>query len=107
MQLRHQGHDVLYFPHPEILHLKAPIGGFRTKPQLLWIDDKVQPKPSPTVMLYILSNNTKQQLLGYKTTLFLKYYKHQKIKNPLSYLLYFQKQWKQSVFWANQLNAKS
>jgi glycosyltransferase involved in cell wall biosynthesis len=107
MQLRHQGHDVLYFPHPEILHLKAPIGGFRTKPQLLWQDDKVQPKPSPTVMLYILSNNTKQQLLGYKTTLFLKYYKHQKIKNPLSYLLYFQKQWKQSVFWANQLKAKS
>ncbi|SHG11061.1 Glycosyltransferase, GT2 family [Flavobacterium micromati] len=107
MQLRHQGHDVLYLPHPEILHLKAPIGGFRTKPQLLWRDDKVQPKPSPTVMLYILSNNTKQQLLGYKTTLFLKYYKHQKIKNPLSYLLYFQKQWKQSVFWANQLKAKS
>jgi glycosyltransferase involved in cell wall biosynthesis len=107
MQLRNQGHDVLYLPHPEILHLKAPIGGFRTKPQLLWQDDKVQPKPSPTVMLHILSNNTKQQLLGYKTTLFLKYYKYQKIRNPLIYLLYFQKQWKQSVFWANQLKAKS
>lgn len=107
MQLRNQGNDVLYLPQPEILHLKAPIGGFRTKPKLLWIDDKVQPKPSPTVMLYILNNNTKQQLLGYKTTLFLKYYKHQKIKNPLSYLLYFQKQWKQSLFWANQLKVKS
>ena len=106
MQLRNEGHDVLYLPHPEILHLKAPIGGFRTKPQLLWQDDRIQPKPSPTVMLFILNHNTQQQLLGYKTTLFIKYYRHQKIKNPIVYFFNFQKQWKQSIFWANQLKAK-
>jgi hypothetical protein len=94
---------VLYLPEPEILHLKAPIGGFRTKPVLLWQEDLIQPKPSPTVMLYIISHNTKEQLKGYKTTLFFKFYKHQNIKNPYSYFKMFQKQWNQSVFWANQL----
>ena len=103
MQLRNLGHDVLYLPEPEILHLKAPIGGFRTKPILQWQNDRIQPKPSPTVMLYILLHNTQQQLKGYKTTLFLKFYKHQNIKNPFRYFKMFQKQWNQSIFWANQL----
>jgi GT2 family glycosyltransferase len=107
MQLRNQGHDVLYLPEPEILHLKAPVGGFRTKPELLWHKDSVQPKPSPTVMLYIISHNSKEQLKGYKTTLFFKFYKYQNIKNPYSYFKMFQKQWNQSVFWANQLKKAS
>ena len=78
MQLRNQGYDVLFLNEPEILHLKAPIGGFRTKPVLQWQNESVQPKPSPTVMLYLILHNSKEQLLGYKTTLFFKYYKHQK-----------------------------
>ncbi|MFE3846707.1 glycosyltransferase family 2 protein [Flavobacterium sp. LB3P45] len=107
MQLRNQGCDVLYFPEPEILHLKAPIGGFRTKPELQWQNDRIQPKPSPTIMLYIISHNTKEQLKGYKTTLFFKFYKHQNIKNPYRYFKMFQKQWNQSIFWANQLKKTS
>jgi GT2 family glycosyltransferase len=107
MQLRNQGHDVLFLPQPEILHLKAPIGGFRTKPVLEWKNERVQPKPSPTVMLYIISHNSKEQLRGYKTTLFFKFYKHQKIKNPYGYFKMFQKQWNQSIFWANQLKKAS
>jgi GT2 family glycosyltransferase len=27
MKLRNQGHDVSYLPKPQILHLKAPMGG--------------------------------------------------------------------------------
>jgi hypothetical protein len=27
MQIHNQGHDVLYLPEPQILHLKAPMGG--------------------------------------------------------------------------------
>jgi glycosyltransferase involved in cell wall biosynthesis len=107
MQLRNNGYDVLYLPEPEIIHLKAPIGGFRTKPVLLWQNDPVQPKPSPTVMLYIISHNTQEQRKGYKTTLFFKFYKHQNIKNPYNYFKMFQKQWNQSVFWANQLKKTS
>jgi GT2 family glycosyltransferase len=104
MQLRNQGHDVLYLPEPQILHLKAPMGGFRTKPSLKWQHDKIQPKPSPTVMLYQTKHSTKQQNLGYKTTLFFKYYNRQQIKNPIRYLINYRKQWNQSVLWANQLN---
>ena len=103
MQLRNLGHDVLYFPEPEILHLKAPIGGFRTKPVLRWHSESIQPKPSPTIMLFNLLHNSNEQINSYKTILFFKYYKHQKIKNPIRYYFYLQKQWKQSVFWANEL----
>lgn len=105
-QLRNKGVDVLYFPEPQILHLKAPMGGFRTKPVLAWHKDPVQPKPSPTVMLYQMLHQTKEQILGYKTILFFKYYRHQKIKNPVSYFINFKKQWARSVYWANELNKK-
>ena len=107
MQLRNQGADILYLPEPSILHLKAPIGGFRTKPPLQWQEDNVQPKPSPTVMLFQIVHNTQEQIRGYKTILFFKYYKHQKIKNPIAYFINFQKQWDKSVFWANQLKQQN
>jgi GT2 family glycosyltransferase len=107
MQLRNQGVDILYLPEPSILHLKAPIGGFRTKPQLQWQEDSVQPKPSPTVMLFQIVHNTQEQIRWYKTILFFKYYKHQKIKNPIRYYSNFQKQWNSSVFWANQLKQQN
>jgi GT2 family glycosyltransferase len=107
MQLRNQGQDVLYLPEPEILHLKAPVGGFRTTPALLWQNDIIQPKPSPTIMLYQMLHNTPAQTNSYKTTLFFKYYGLQKIKNPLRYYLNFQKQWESSMFWANELKRQN
>ena len=106
MQLRNLGNDVLYFPNPEILHLKAPVGGFRTKPVLAWQQDAVQPKPSPTVMLNQIRHQTKEQILGYKTNLCIKFYKNQKIKNPIKYYHNFQKQWNKSVYWADELSKK-
>ncbi len=87
--------------------MKAPMGGFRTKPALAWQNDSVQPKPSPTVMLYQILHQTKEQILGYKTILFFKYYKHQKIKNPMRYFMNFRKQWERSVFWANEIKNKN
>lgn len=106
MQLRNLGNDVLFLPKPEILHLKAPIGGFRSKPVLQWQSDSIQPKPSPTVMLYQISHKSLTQINSYKTTLFFKYYRIQKNKNPLKYYISFQKKWERSVFWANKLNEK-
>jgi glycosyltransferase involved in cell wall biosynthesis len=107
MQLRNQGIDVLYLPDPAILHLKAPMGGFRTKSVLQWQNERVQPKPSPTIMLYHILHQTSAQTLGYKTILFFKYYSHQKIKNPIRYYINFQKQWNKSVFWANKLKKQN
>lgn len=103
MQLRNKGIDIVYMPNVKLVHLKAPAGGFRTKFIQQWKYDKIQPKPSPTVMLNRINNKTSHQLLGYKTTLFFKYYKDQNIKNPILYFRTFKSQWKQSLYWANRL----
>lgn len=107
MQIRNKGFDVLFFPNPQILHLKAPIGGFRTKIVLAWGNDEIKPKPSPTVMLYKILHDTKEQINGYRIVLFFKYYGKQSIKNPIKYFFNFQKEWKQSLYWANELINKS
>lgn len=107
MQLRNKGIDVLYNPQIEMLHLKAPIGGFRVKIETPWHRDRIQPKPSPMVMAFKLKHYSKKQLLGYKTTLFLKFYKRQQIKNPLKYILRMRKQWQTSITWANKRISES
>lgn len=103
MQLRNMGVDILYIPQLEILHLKAPIGGFRKASPKAWELEEVVPKPSPTVMLFKLKHNTEKQILGYKTVLFIKYYRNQKDKNPFSYIKMMQKRWKSSILWARKL----
>ena len=107
MQIRNKGFDVIYLPEPAILHLKAPMGGFRTKPKLDWHEEPIAPKPSPTVMLFVLLHKTKQQLLGYKTTLFFRFYSEQSIINPLVYYKMYQKQWAVSLKWANELKNRN
>ena len=103
LQLRKIGVDVIYFPDLNIVHLKAPIGGFRTKPVLQWHKEVIQPKPSPTIMYVKQKYDTKEQILGYKTVLFFKFYKRQNSRNPFVYLIKIKRQWNKSVFWAKQL----
>ena len=103
LQLRKIGVDVIYFPDLNIVHLKAPMGGFRTQPVLQWHTEAIQPKPSPTIMYVKQNHDTQEQILGYKTVLFLKFYKMQNSRNPFIYLRKMKKQWDRSVFWANQL----
>lgn len=106
LQLRNLGVDVISFPEINILHLKAPMGGFRIRPTFEWSKDEIQPKPSPTIMYVKLKYNCKEQISRYKTTLFFKYYKYQSIKNPIQYLIYFNKMWEKSIFWANELKKR-
>ncbi|APG64692.1 hypothetical protein LPB136_04650 [Tenacibaculum todarodis] len=101
MQLRNLGAEILDIPSVKMLHLKAPIGGFRHKPILAWESDK--PKPSPTVMAYNLKHLTKEQQQGYKTNLFIKFYKSQSIKNPVKYFHSIIRKWNLSVNWAQKL----
>jgi glycosyltransferase involved in cell wall biosynthesis len=103
MQIRNLGEDVFYVGNIDILHLKAPIGGFRTKPELKWKDEVIPPKPSPTIMLFKIKHYSKKQILGYKTFLMLNFYKIQKIRNPIKYIRYFNQQWEVSIKWANKL----
>ncbi|RZJ66088.1 MAG: glycosyltransferase family 2 protein [Flavobacterium sp.] len=103
IQLRNKGHDVIYVPSLRVLHLKAPIGGFRLKPKLQWNDDKPAPKPSPTVMLYMIRNMTNEQVKGYKVVHFFKNYGKNGNINPFSAYRNFKKRWQKSVYWANEL----
>lgn len=104
MQLRNRGFDVLYISTATILHLKAPMGGFRTKPILQWQDDKIQPKPSPTIMLYKLLYDTKEQTQNYKSTVFIKNLNKSFLLNPFKYIKVFRQKWNRSVYWAKELN---
>jgi GT2 family glycosyltransferase len=104
MQLRNKGFDILYISTSRILHLKAPIGGFRTKPVLRWHTDEIQPKPSPTLMLFRLKYDTKEQLYNYKTILFFKNLNKSFLFNPIKYIKVFKQKWNRSVYWANKLH---
>lgn len=102
-QLKNRGCDNIYNPNIKMLHLKAPIGGFRYKFIHPWSSDLIGPKPSPTVMAYNLKHLTNEQLRLYKLLLFLKFYKVQSIKNPILYIKNYKKRWDSSVQWADKL----
>ncbi len=103
MQLRNKGCDIIYHPGLEIVHLKAPFGGFRLSPELPWEKEEVLPKPFPTVMAFAIKYYTQQQIRGYNTSLFLKFYTNQPIKNPVNYIRLMKKRWKVSEDWAKIL----
>ncbi|WP_245712071.1 glycosyltransferase family 2 protein [Flavobacterium gillisiae] len=103
MQLRNQGHDVIYFPDLKITHLKAPMGGFRIKVKQLWENEVLLPKPSPTMMYVLLKHYTTQQLRSYKLVLFLKLLKKESVLNYFNFCNSFQKKWVVSQYWANKI----
>lgn len=103
MQLRNKGFDVIYFPDLKITHLKAPMGGFRIKVKRLWENEKIQPKPSPTIMYVFLKHYTQEQLLCYKLVSFFKLIKKESLKNYFVFFKEFQKKWNLSLHWSNQL----
>lgn len=103
MQLRHLGTDIIYTPHLNITHLKAPIGGFRTEHKMPWYKEKIQPKPSPTLMLGYKKYCNEIQLKGIKFLLFVKFFKKQRKKNPITYIRLMTKQWQKSLYWSTKL----
>lgn len=100
MKLRNLGTDVIYLPEPSILHLKAPVGGFRTKPNYLWTNETILPKPSPTILLNVLRYSTSAQENGFKTLYFIKSLNW---KQPFQTFKKVNKHWLSSLFWANKL----
>ncbi|KAF2325960.1 glycosyltransferase family 2 protein [Flavobacterium nitrogenifigens] len=103
MQLRQQGFDVIYFPDPAILHLKAPFGGFRIKPHFPWTDEKCQPKPSPTIMYTKQKYLNQKQIYGYKLRLFIKSIRKESIFNWADFYVSFKKGWNLSVDWSKKI----
>jgi len=65
IRLRQNGANVLYAPGEPVLHLKAPVGGYRYSFLHPWRNDKVQPRPSPTVLYSRRKHVTKSMQNGY------------------------------------------
>lgn len=107
IQIRNQGGDVIYIPDIKITHLKAPIGGFRTKIKHLWEDEEIQPKPSPTIQLLYNTHYTQRQLKGYKLLLFLQEFIKIGYKTPFKFKTRFIKRWNKSVYWSSKLRQAS
>ena len=103
MQIRNNGNDVIYFPTPEILHLKAPMGGFRTKVIRKWDNDTIEPKPSPTVMVFKLKYDSEEQFFAYKLMYFFRMFNFMKLSNPIKKYKTIKAKWNRSVHWAQQL----
>ena len=106
MQLRNLGVDILYHPDVDLLHLKAPVGGFRQKISQPWESEEVIPKPSPTVMLYRLKHSTLTQLKGYKLRLFLRQLNQKKPLHLFRFVKHFKKRWNNAVKWAKVIDKR-
>lgn len=103
MRLRNMGCDIIFTPEPNILHLKASIGGFRTKFEFKWKNEKIQPKPSPTIMLFKMKHVTKQQLQSYQLNLFLKSLSRRDLLTIKAKLHIFKQKWNVSQRWAKKI----
>jgi len=95
---------VILIPVLKITHLKAPIGGFRIKKESIWQNDQPLTKPSPTVLLSKILHYDNKQLNAYRTTLFVKTLKKKGILHIFQHLIYFNKAWKRSMYWAKKLS---
>jgi glycosyltransferase involved in cell wall biosynthesis len=68
--LRKIGCTIGYLALDPILHLKAPMGGFRTPFVHPWKNE--HPKPAPTILYHFLKNQSRYQLNGYQLFFFAK-----------------------------------
>lgn len=103
LQLRHEGFDIIYFPEPAIIHLKAPFGGFRIKPKFEWDSEINQPKPSPTIMYVKQKYLTQKQIQGYKFILFFKIMKKQSFFKWNTIYNSLNEKWNVSIKWSKKL----
>ncbi|GAA4316408.1 glycosyltransferase family A protein [Pontixanthobacter gangjinensis] len=103
LKLRSKGCDIIYHPDIKIKHLKADIGGFRQVQNFQSKTDNIGPKPSPTMMLLVKKYYSKEMLRGYKAALFLKYYRNQRITNPIKYFRSMRERWNISEKMASEV----
>lgn len=93
-QLRNKGCAVVFYNKSPMLHLKAPIGGFRHKIEHPWLKDDLQPKPSPQVCLHWISDYSKHQLKATRLLLWIRMIDYR--KNPFKQLVVLKKRWRKS-----------
>lgn len=103
LQLRNQGHDIIFFPDLKITHLKAPMGGFRIKTPKKWESEHIQPKPSPTILYVKRKHYSNEQLNCYKVLYFLKSLKGESVFTLFRFCRLFQQRWYLSKIWSEKI----
>ena len=103
-RIRQLGYDVTFAANINLLHLKAPMGGFRQPIKKLWDNEVIQPKPSPTMLLLFQKHFTAYQLRGYKFFMFFRLYGKSNPFKIISNLKRFKKSWNKSLYYANKLS---
>jgi len=103
IRLRLNGINVLYAPKEPVLHLKAPSGGYRYTFFHPWLNDKIQPKPSPTVLYSRRKHATKSMRKGY-----LLFYWFKRLASKPVYrwpweIIILTKQWCNAARWSSWL----
>ena len=103
VRLRLTGANVLYAPGAPVLHLKAPSGGFRHKVTQPWEHEKVQLRPSPTVLFSRRKHITKAMQQGYMAF----YWARRLTATPIYRwpleIITIARQWRNSVIWARRI----
>ena len=66
MRFRLAGSAILLEPTLRVLHLKAPMGGFRAPRVHPWSADRTQPKPAPTMLLFVMRHAPPLAMRGYR-----------------------------------------
>jgi glycosyltransferase involved in cell wall biosynthesis len=100
VSLRRKGCTIGYLAQNPILHIKAPIGGFRTQFVHPWSYEET--KPSPTILNHYLKNLSSFQLNGYQLFFMI----NQILKKRDCCFNKMRKRWLNSLKWANQFQQK-
>lgn len=103
LRLRLAGAEILYAPGEPVLHLKAPVGGFRTRMKLPWSEDLVPPRPAPTVLYSRRKHHTEPMRNGYRLYYALRRLSRVPLLSRFREARDLSRQWKRAVWWADRI----
>ena len=103
IRLRQAGCNVVHAPAVQVLHLKAPSGGFRHSVRFPWHDDPVQPRPSPIFLFSRNRHATPAMQQGYRLFYALNRLRSVPVLARPGELLRILRGWQRSAHWAERL----
>lgn len=106
IQLRQVGTTIVYTAAYPVLHLKAPVGGFRYPFPHPWLADPVPPRPSPTVLYAQRKHSTPTMQAGYRLFYTLKRLTAVLPLRRPAELWRVHRQWRSAARWAAWLAAQ-
>jgi glycosyltransferase involved in cell wall biosynthesis len=104
IRLRRAGCNVLYAPAIRVLHLKAPMGGFRYDFPFPWRDEVPPPQPSPIFLYARNKHATPSMRQGYRLFYLLNRLRSAPALAWPAELFRALRRWRRSAHWAERLS---